>query len=541
MSSSEESLDIRAPHAPAEQPAASQPAPAAAPRSPSPAEELSHAAAELAALGYAYNERDELRSLSDGSSFAFEGQKHYEKLADAVAGYVQALLLARAGLRRVLVDSVPVFVSPDLGSRDGCLVLLCGAGQVAAGQWARRLCINEALDTGSVLPYVRWAQAQGLSVVIPNPNHARVRSSERHTVAVWRALLEPRLPALRHVAMVAHSYGGVCTVALLRSALPSVLQLLRGVALTDSVHGRGIDEAPLAERSFFSHSCVNWVTSREPRDTLIRPAKHPAERAQQSLHPLALLRGVGKKAKTEAPRGGGGCDAARVSAGHTAHESTSEACRPSACAFLLSKLQAAGWCSPNAQAAAAAAAAEAAAAAVEAAAEPEPPAGDAEPPSGDMEEDSPAAPQAAVPLALLAPPPMEPIAPPPLAGKDAAAQKEAADGMEAEDYGAPPATAPEGDAAAGVCESPAVPRAEAAADAPADATVDAPVFDAPLLAAEAAPVEPAPIEAAAVEPVAEEEPADGVGGEGGEGKGVELAGGLGGKGSAEEEKEPQQV
>ena len=33
-------------------------------------------------------------------------------------------------------------------------VLLCGAGAVAAGQWARRLCINETLTTGSVMPYV---------------------------------------------------------------------------------------------------------------------------------------------------------------------------------------------------------------------------------------------------------------------------------------------------------------------------------------------------------------------------------------------------
>jgi hypothetical protein len=33
-------------------------------------------------------------------------------------------------------------------------VLLCGAGAVAAGQWARRLCINETLTTGCVIPYV---------------------------------------------------------------------------------------------------------------------------------------------------------------------------------------------------------------------------------------------------------------------------------------------------------------------------------------------------------------------------------------------------
>jgi hypothetical protein len=44
------------------------------------------------------------------------------------------------------------------------------------------------------------------------------------------------------------------------------------------------------------------------------------------------------------------CDAARVSAGVTSHEATSEACRPSACAHLLRHLLAAGWTPPQQQA-----------------------------------------------------------------------------------------------------------------------------------------------------------------------------------------------
>ena len=46
----------------------------------------------------------------------------------------------------------------SIGALTACLlaqkVLLCGAGAVAAGHWARRLCINESLTTGSVMPYV---------------------------------------------------------------------------------------------------------------------------------------------------------------------------------------------------------------------------------------------------------------------------------------------------------------------------------------------------------------------------------------------------
>ena len=104
---------------------------------------------------------------------------------------MQALLLTRCGLKRRLVRSIDVYASPDIDTAPGLLVrstpippcgvfaarlfrcarafccqtldalwcpsskvLLCGAGAVAAGQWARRLCINETLTTGSVMPYV---------------------------------------------------------------------------------------------------------------------------------------------------------------------------------------------------------------------------------------------------------------------------------------------------------------------------------------------------------------------------------------------------
>lgn len=104
-------------------------------------------------------------------------QPHYERLADGVAVYVQALLLTRHGLQRRMFHGVDVYASPDADTAPGLLVrlplaypafllglaldwkpapqvLLCGAGVVAAGQWARRLCINESLTTGSVMPYI---------------------------------------------------------------------------------------------------------------------------------------------------------------------------------------------------------------------------------------------------------------------------------------------------------------------------------------------------------------------------------------------------
>lgn len=310
----------------------------------SPEEELLWAKEQLRVLGYEYNDSDELRSVADGGEFTFKGQRHYERLGLAVADYVQALLVSRYRLRRhFLSDKTPVFASPDLGTRSGALVLLCGGGQVAAGQWARRLCINESLATGAVFNYIRDAQAAGLSVLVFNPNEAR--SSERHCFEAWSTVLEPCAEAgrLQHVALVAHSYGGVCTVAILgEGAPPRVLQLLRAVALTDSVHGRDIERCSPQARDFFSTRCVNWVTRDQPLNSLVhRPMNSPPEGTGKRLRELATFFQPSW------------CDAARLSAGTTVHESTSEACRVPAMHFLLHTLTQAGW-QPDEQAGAAA-------------------------------------------------------------------------------------------------------------------------------------------------------------------------------------------
>ena len=231
-----------------------------------------------------------------------------------------------------------------------------------------------------------WAKAQGLGVLVLNPNHRDARGlSEGHTVAAWAACVAPAAAA--HVACVAHSYGGVCVGALLKARRDAVTARLRCVALTDSVHGKSIETLPPAQRAFFAEQCVNWVTSSKPLDTPVRDAVNSppsdadadADAAQDSdsalsgssggeeeaaaappkrcvlrrghacllplmsLWPARLLRS--KRRSRWAPPW---CDAARVSAGCTEHESTSESCRPSACAFVLRHLRAAGWTPPAA-------------------------------------------------------------------------------------------------------------------------------------------------------------------------------------------------
>jgi hypothetical protein len=77
--------------------------------------------------------------------------------------------------------------------------------------------MNDSLHEGSVIPLLVWAQQRGIGTVVLNPNFKpeggpRI-SAEAHVVQAWDQVISG-LPA-KHLAMVAHSYGGVCTCRLL--------------------------------------------------------------------------------------------------------------------------------------------------------------------------------------------------------------------------------------------------------------------------------------------------------------------------------------
>lgn len=58
-----------------------------------------------------------------------------------------------------------IFMSEDaLTNPDKLLVLIHGNGVVRAGQWARRLIINEDLDSGTQIPYIKKATEVSESV-----------------------------------------------------------------------------------------------------------------------------------------------------------------------------------------------------------------------------------------------------------------------------------------------------------------------------------------------------------------------------------------
>jgi hypothetical protein len=51
--------------------------------------------------------------------------------------------------------------------------LIQGTGEVRAGVWARSVCINDSLETGSMLWMIHFCENNGIAVLIMNPNYNR--------------------------------------------------------------------------------------------------------------------------------------------------------------------------------------------------------------------------------------------------------------------------------------------------------------------------------------------------------------------------------
>ncbi|XP_039401305.1 cotranscriptional regulator FAM172A isoform X1 [Mauremys reevesii] len=298
----------------------------------------------LEGFEYAFNEKGQLRHIKTGEPFVFNyredlhrwNQKRYEALGEIITKYVYELLEKECHLKKVTLpvdatESEPksfIFMSEDaLTNPDKLMVLIHGSGVVRAGQWARRLIINEDLDSGTQIPYIKRAIEEGYGVIVLNPNEnyievektkAQVQlssdssdepaekrerkdkiqketkkrrdfyekyrnpqkeketvqlyirdngSPEEHAIYVWDHFIAES--AAENVFFVAHSYGGLAFVELMIQREADVKNKVTAVALTDSVHNVWHQEAGKTIREWMRENCCNWVSSSEPLDTSV--------------------------------------------------------------------------------------------------------------------------------------------------------------------------------------------------------------------------------------------------------------------------------
>nr|XP_035949958.1 cotranscriptional regulator FAM172A isoform X7 [Halichoerus grypus] len=141
----------------------------------------------LEGFEYAFNEKGQLRHIKTGEPFVFNyredlhrwNQKRYEALGEIITKYVYELLEKDCNLKKISIpvdatESEPksfIFMSEDaLTNPQKLMVLIHGSGVVRAGQWARRLIINEDLDSGTQIPFIKRAMDEGYGVIVLNPN-----------------------------------------------------------------------------------------------------------------------------------------------------------------------------------------------------------------------------------------------------------------------------------------------------------------------------------------------------------------------------------
>ncbi|XP_043565292.1 cotranscriptional regulator FAM172A homolog isoform X5 [Chiloscyllium plagiosum] len=267
---------------------------------------------------YSFNEKGQLRHIKTGEPYVFNyhedlhrwNQKRYEALGEIITHFVYELLEKECHLKKVYlpVDATEdepksfIFMSEDaMSNPDKLMVLIHGSGVVRVGQWSRRLIINEDLDSGTQIPFIKRAMNEGHGVILLNTNenyvevekskkqvqppasdtdepaekkerkddsqkemnkrrdcyekyrnpqkeketkHIPIRDNstpEEHTLYVWDHFISRS--SAKNVVFVAHSYGGLVFVELMIHREAEVKNKVISVALTDSVHNVWHQEA----------------------------------------------------------------------------------------------------------------------------------------------------------------------------------------------------------------------------------------------------------------------------------------------------------
>uniref|UniRef100_A0A8C9D534 ARB2 cotranscriptional regulator A n=1 Tax=Panthera leo TaxID=9689 RepID=A0A8C9D534_PANLE len=258
----------------------------------------------LEGFEYAFNEKGQLRHIKTGEPFVFNyredlhrwNQKRYEALGEIITKYVYELLEKDCNLKKISIpvdatESEPksfIFMSEDaLTNPQKLMVLIHGSGVVRAGQWARRLIINEDLDSGTQIPFIKRAMDEGYGVIVlnPNENYIEVEKPKIHVPSSSDSSDEPAEKRERKDKVSKETkkrrdfYEKYRNPQREKEMMQLYIRMIQreadvkskvtAVALTDSVHNVWHQEAGKTIREWMRENCCNWVSSSEPLDTSV--------------------------------------------------------------------------------------------------------------------------------------------------------------------------------------------------------------------------------------------------------------------------------
>lgn len=135
---------------------------------------------------YTFNDKGRLVNTKNNDGFVYTTQTDYETLGAYVTEQVynllcfppyslQCILLSGKNAPNEPATSLPknesfIFVSKNFEVTDKLVVIIHGTGTVRAGQWSQRLIINESLEVGSQLPYIKYCIDNGWGILVTNTN-----------------------------------------------------------------------------------------------------------------------------------------------------------------------------------------------------------------------------------------------------------------------------------------------------------------------------------------------------------------------------------
>jgi len=269
-------------------------------------------------LDYTFTKEGELRHIKTGGKFEFLSQSFYQLLTDIVAKYIQQQMKDHFNMQEIQLPldarrnepTMSIFASHGYEKSETLLVVICGSGQVKAGQWGRSLCVNDSLNSGSILPYLESAFKLNYGVLVLNPNetstlirHTEKKkdptkvyvtqpSSDGKTVEDFervpiRENVEPFQHVLyvakhfvfpsqsKNIVFVAHSFGGYLASQLISDKEKEIFGKAKTpsrvtcIAFSDSVHTSN-PRWSARVKAFLKKNSRNWARSTTPLDSPLR-------------------------------------------------------------------------------------------------------------------------------------------------------------------------------------------------------------------------------------------------------------------------------